>query len=164
MLETRRLRGDLMKFLKFSKDMKILIKQCFGRPFVKRFALCYQTVVCLSVMLVHCGQRVGWIKIKLGLQVSLGPGQCHIVLDGGPSSPPSKGHSPPIFGPYLLQPNGCMDEDVTWYGARPRRRRLCVTWGPSPLPKKGAEPLPNFRPNSIVVKWLDGPRCHLVRR
>ena len=26
-----------------------LTKHVFGRPFVKRFALCYQTVVCLSV-------------------------------------------------------------------------------------------------------------------
>ena len=29
-------------------------------------------------------------------------------------------HSPPIFSPYLLRPNGCMDQDVTWYGGRPR--------------------------------------------
>jgi len=34
---------------------------------------------------------------------------------------------------------------------------------PSPLPKKGTEP-PNFRPMSIVAKWLDGSRCHLLRR
>ena len=41
--------------------MKVCI---FGRPFVKRFALCYQTVIslsCLSVTLVYCGQTVGWI-------------------------------------------------------------------------------------------------------
>jgi len=44
----------------------------FGRPFVKRFALCYRTVVCLpclsvlSVTFVHCGQTVGRIKMKLG--------------------------------------------------------------------------------------------------
>jgi len=38
----------------------------FGRPFVKRFTLCYRTVVCpvclpvcLSVTFVHCGQTVG---------------------------------------------------------------------------------------------------------
>jgi len=31
-------------------------------PFVKRFALCYRTVVCLSVTLVYCGQTVGWGK------------------------------------------------------------------------------------------------------
>ena len=27
--------------------------------------------VCLSVNLVHCGQTVGWIKMKLGMQVGL---------------------------------------------------------------------------------------------
>jgi len=32
----------------------------------------------------------------------------------------------------------------------------------APLPQKGAEP-PNFRPMSIVAKWLDGSRCHLVQ-
>ena len=32
----------------------------------------------------------------------------------------------------------------------------------APLPKKGAEPLPNFRPMSIAAKRLHGSRCHLV--
>jgi len=35
---------------------------------------------------------------------------------------------------------------------------------PVPLPKKGAEPLPNFRPMSIVAKLLDGSRWHLAWR
>jgi len=85
----------------------------------------------------------------------------------GPSSPSPKGHSPhPIFSPYLLRPNGCMDQDATWYGARPQPRRLCVRWGPhSSLPKKGGRaPLPNFRPMSIVAKRLHASRCHLVWR
>ena len=98
--------------------------------------------VCLSVTLVYCGQTVWRIKMKLGTQVGLGPG--HIVLDGDPAPPSPKGHSPhPIFGPYLLRPNGCVDQDDTfvnivhhiiyhWYGARPQPRRLCVRWGPSP--------------------------------
>jgi len=47
--------------------------------------------------------------------------------------------SPPMFGPYLLRPNGCIDQDVTWYGDRPRPRRLCVRWGPAPSPQKGAK-------------------------
>jgi len=58
----------------------------FGRPFVKRFALCYWTIVlslCLSVTLVYCGQTVGWIKMKLGMKVGLGPG--NILLDGDPT-------------------------------------------------------------------------------
>jgi len=75
---------------------------------------------------------------------SLGPGQWPHCIRWEPSSPPPKGHSPPIFGPCLLQPNGCMDQDATWYGGRPRPRRLCVRRGPcSPLTKKGAE-LPKF--------------------
>jgi len=40
----------------------------FAQPFIKRFALCYETdeTVSVSVTLVYCGQTVGWIKIKLG--------------------------------------------------------------------------------------------------
>ena len=49
--------------------------------------------------------------MKLGMQVGLGPG--HIVLGGDRAPPPLKGRSPPIFGPYLLRPSGCMDQDVT---------------------------------------------------
>jgi len=66
----------------------------FGRPLVKRFALCYQTVVCLSVMVVYCGQMVGWIKMKLGTEVDLGPG--HTVLDGA-HLPPDGAQQPPSF-------------------------------------------------------------------
>ena len=50
--------------------------------------------------MVYCGQTVGWIKIKLGTQLGLGPG--HVVLHGEPAPPPLKGHSPPIFGPYVV--------------------------------------------------------------
>ena len=74
----------------------------FRRPFVKRFALCYQTVVCLSVCLsclsvlsvtlVYCGQTVKRIKMKLGMRVGLGPG--HIVLDGTQLVLPKGGLSP----------------------------------------------------------------------
>ena len=30
-----------------------------------------------------------------------------------------------------------MDEAGTWHGGRPQPRRLCVRWGPSPIPQKG---------------------------
>jgi len=60
---------------------------------------------------MYYGQTIGWIKMKLGIEVGLGPG--HIVLDGDPAAP-QKGHSPPpIIGPHLLWPNGWMDKDAT---------------------------------------------------
>jgi len=70
----------------------------------------------LSVTLVHCGQTVGRIKIKLGVQVDLGPG--HIVLGGDPAPPPSKGHNPQFSSHIcsLLRPNGCMDQHVKLSG------------------------------------------------
>ena len=84
----------------------------FGRPFVKLFALCYQTVVCLSDLSSVCdvgvvSPTVGWIKMKLSTQVGLGP--THIVLDGNPAPLSPKRTEPPIFGPYPLWPNGWMD-------------------------------------------------------
>jgi len=51
---------------------------------------------------VYCGQTAACIKMPLGTKGGLG--QDDIVLDGTPK----KGHSPLIFGPCLLWPNGCM--------------------------------------------------------
>jgi len=44
--------------------------------------------VCDRVTLVYCGQTVGRIKMSLGTEVGLGPGD--IVLNGDPA-PPQKG-------------------------------------------------------------------------
>jgi len=45
----------------------------------------------------------------------------------GPSCPPKMGaEPPPIFGPFLLCPNGWMHQGATWYGGRPRPGRLGV--------------------------------------
>ena len=50
---------------------------------------CLSVLSCLSV----CDVGVIWIKMKLGMEVGLGPG--HSVLDGDPAPPPKKkGHSP----------------------------------------------------------------------
>ena len=131
----------------------------FGRPFVKRFELCYRTVVlsvCLFVLsatLVYCGQTVRWINMKLGTEVGLDPG--HIVLDGDPAPP--KEHSP-NFQPMSIVANSWMDQDATWYVGRPRPRRHCARWGRcSPSSKKGGT-APNFLSISIVAKRLDGSR------
>jgi len=65
---------------------------------------------------VYCGQMAGCIKMALGMEVGLGPG--HFVLDGDPD--PLRAPFQPIFGPYLLWPNGWMNQDATWYGDRHR--------------------------------------------
>ena len=59
----------------------------------------------------------GWIKMPLGIEVGLGPGD--FVLEEDPAPTPQKGdRPPPIFGPCLLWPNGWMDQDTTWYEAQ----------------------------------------------
>jgi len=110
--------------------------------------------------------------MKLGTEVGHGPG--HIVLDGDPALPAQKGHSPrtqfsahicrgdivldgtpkkggrstPNFGSCLFWPNGCMDQDETLHGGRPRPRPRCVRRGSSSLaqkaPRKGLLCLPPF--------------------
>jgi len=79
----------------------------------------------VTLVYVHCSQAVGWIRMKLGTQVGLVPGD--IVLDGDPAPLLQRGTGPPlpvpaIIGPYLLRPNGWMDQDATWYGGRPHPR------------------------------------------
>ena len=106
---------------------------------------------------VYCGQTAVCIRIPLGTEVGLVPND--IVLHGDPAPPPKKrkkSAQPPIFGPCLLWPNGCMYQDTSWYGSRPQPRRHCVRWGPAPPP--------NFQPVSVVAKWLDGLRYRLVWR
>ena len=68
---------------------------------------------------IRCGQMTGWIKMPLGIEDDLGPGD--FALDGDPCSCPSQKGSgaPPIFGPCLLWPNGWMDQDGTWHGDGP---------------------------------------------
>jgi len=133
----------------------------FGRQFVKRFALCYQTVVCLSVCLVLsvCDVGVlwqnGWTDQDETRHAGMPRPWPHCVR-WGPSSPSPKGHSsPPIFVPYLLWPNSCVDQDETWYASRPRPRPHCVRWGPSSPSPKGAQP-PIFGPYLLSPNgWLD---------
>ena len=140
--------GDFKNFVNRARGRGLPRYSFVERPFVKRFALCYRTVVCLSalsVTLVYCGKTAGWIKMKLGMEIRLGPG--HIVLDGDPVPPRPKGNSPPIFG--LLWPNGWMDQYATWYGGRPRPRPHCVRRQPS-CPEKVH---PQFSAHVYCGKW-----------
>ena len=106
---------------------------------------------------VYCGQTAGWIKMSLGTEMGLGPG--HIMLDGDPAAV----SPPPIFGPFLLWPNGCMHQVATWYGGRPQSRRLYVRRNPAPYPKRGgAHPILGPRllwPNGCMdqdATWYGG--------
>jgi len=69
---------------------------------------------------VRCGQTTGWTKMALSMEVGLGPGD--FVFDGDSATPQNRGyaHHQPVVGPFLLWPNGLMDEDATWYGSRAR--------------------------------------------
>jgi len=101
----------------------------------------------------YCWQTAGCIKMPLGMEVGLSPGD--FMLDGDPCPCQQRGGASPIFGPLLLRPNCCTDQDATWYGGRLRPTRHCVRWGPSSPLLKGHSP-PNFRPMSVVAKRLDG--------
>jgi len=76
--------------------------------------------------------------MPLGMEVGLSPGV--FVLDGDPATLPKKGAEPPpfpIFGPFLLWPNGWMNEDASWYGGRFQPRGICVRWVPRSPRQKG---------------------------
>jgi len=143
-----------------------------GRQFVKRFTLFYQTVVCLSCLsalsalsatVVYYGQTVGWIKMKPGLKVCLGPG--HLLLHGDPAAPlppPKKrgeGHNTPNFSTHV-----CCGQTTVWtkmpLGTEVNliSRPHCVRWGSTP-PERGTT-TPSFRPMSLA--W--GPSSPIQKR
>jgi len=132
----------------------------FGRPFVKRFAVCYGTVVCLSVVSV-CNIGVlqwnGWMdqdETWHGGRVQPWP---HCVRWGPRSSSPKRGHS---NLPHFLAHVYC--------GQTARRIKMPlgmgVGLGPDHIVLDGDPAPPNFWPMYVVAKRLDGSRCHLVRK
>jgi len=48
----------------------------------------------------YCGQTAGWIKIALGMELGLGPGD--FVLDGDPAAPSPKGGGGVEFPNFVL--------------------------------------------------------------
>jgi len=63
---------------------------------------------------VCCDQTARWIKIPIGMEVGLGPGD--IVLDRDPAPPLKRGggHSSPQFSANVMWPNDRMDQHATW--------------------------------------------------
>jgi len=108
---------------------------------------------------VYCGQTAAWIKMPLGMEISLGSD--HIVLDGDPAPPPQKGAQLPNFRPMFVvakQLDGSRCHLVRWY---PGPGQHCVRCGSSSTPSSTA---PNFGPCLFVAKRLGGSRSHLVGR
>jgi len=106
----------------------------------------------------------GWINMRLGTEVCLGPGD--ILLHGDPSSHNSYActeRGTALFDQCLLWPNDWMHQGTTWYrGIGIGPGDIVLDENPAPPPWKGASS-PTFEVY-IVVKPLDGSRCHLVRR
>jgi len=70
---------------------------------------------------------------------------------------PNGAEAHPIFGPSLLWPNGCMDQDATWYRDRPRPTRHCVRCGAQ---KKGTPTSTQFLAHVYcgqMARWMKTP-------
>ena len=99
--------------------------------------------------------------MPLGAEVGLGLRD--IVLDEDSAPPPLKGHSPPQFlanvrcGQTAARTKMPLGMEV---GLGPGD---FVFDGDPANPEKSTPTPHNFWPMSIVDKWLDGSRCHLVR-
>jgi len=97
-------------------QMSVILRFLF-EPFLKRFALCYRTVVCpvLSVYKVGVLWPNGWMD-QDETQHRGRPRYRPYCVRWGPSFPSPKGGTaaPTIFGPCLLWPKSWMDQDATW--------------------------------------------------
>jgi len=82
----------------------------------------------------------------------LGPRLTQCGMGWGPVPLPKRGTDPPMFGPCLLWPNGCINQDATWYGGRPRPGPHCCRWQLS-CPPQGAQQPPLFGP---CLLWPNG--------
>jgi len=122
---------------------------------------------CLSVCLSVCNVGVlwpnGWIDQDETWHAGRPRPWPHCVR-WVPSSPPPKGGAepPPQFSAHI-----CCGQMAGWIKMALGREvglspsDIVLDGDPAPPPQKEAEPT-NFRPISVVAKWLDGSRCHLV--
>jgi len=90
-------------------------------------------------------------------------GNQHVTWYGG-SSPQKKEAPPPFLAHvYCGQTAGWIKMTLGMeVGIGPGH--IALDGDPVPLHRKGAQPVPNFRPMSVVGKRLDGSACHLARR
>jgi len=97
--------------------------------------LSHRSLSCLSVTLVYCGQKVGWLEVKLGLQIGLRPGDC---VRWGPSSPLPRKVADPQFSAHVYcgQTAGWIKMALGMeVGLSPGH--IVLDGDPAPLPQKG---------------------------
>ena len=88
----------------------------------------------------------------------------HSVRWKSSSYSPKKRAEPPIFGPFLLW-QSWMHQDATCMEVGLSPGDSVLDWDPAELPSlKRRRSRPSFLRISVVAKWLDGSRCHLVWR
>jgi len=115
----------------------------------------------------------GWIKMPLGIEVGLSPGD--FALDGDPALPQNRRHSPQFSAHvYCSQMAGFIRIPLgTQVGLRPGN--IVLDGDPTPPPLKGYSPPPIFGPCPLWPNgWIDQdatwyvgrprPRPHCVRR
>ena len=100
---------------------------------VRCLSVCHVCPVCLSG-LVYCGQTVGQIKLKLGMQVGLGPG--HIVLGGDAATPPQRGIAP-NFRPISVAAKWLHGSRCHSAWSEASAQATLCRWGPRSPPQKG---------------------------
>ena len=126
----------------------------FGRPFVKRFTLCYQTVV--SVCNVRALWPNGWTDQDDTWRAGR-PRPCPHCVRWGPTSPSPQRAQPP-FSAHI-----CCGQMAAWIKMS---LAMELDLGPGDFVLDG-DPVPfpsNFRPMFIVAKRLDGSRWYLTWR
>jgi len=96
--------------------------------------------------------------MPLDREVDVGPGD--IVLHVDPAPP--KWHSPQFSARV------CCGQTAGWmkipFGTEVGlgQGNIVLNGDSAPL-ERGTAPLATFQPMSIVAKWMDGSRCHLIR-
>jgi len=84
---------------------------------------------------VCCGQTAGWIKMPLGREVGIGPGD--IVLDLDPAPPPPKWHNPNFRLSVVAKRFDGSRCHLVGIRYRPWPWSHCVRWGASFLSPNG---------------------------
>jgi len=115
------------------------------------------TLCILMLVSMYCGQTVGWINKKIQYETwhAGRPQPWPHCVRWGPSSPPPKGGGAPQFSAHVYcgQMAGWIKISLGMeVGLGPGHIVLDGTQ--LPLPQKGAEHSPNFRPISVAARWL----------